>query len=175
MLDEAAPALELLANVLKAEYLYKKIRVQGGAYGGFAGYSKDSGLFSLLSYRDPQLLETFHVFEKAVEWIESDKFVDAMVDDSRIGTIGNYDYLVTAAQMVGVGRRRRWLGLDEPHRKSFRDGLFTTTADDIRRLAVPILRAGLAEAARGVCAPVEALEAANAKLESPLMLETIEG
>lgn len=176
MLDAAAPALELLANVLRSELLYKKLRVQGGAYGGFAGYAKDSGLFSLLSYRDPRLVETFAVYESVVDWLRSDAFTDEMVDASRIGTIGSYDALLTAAQQLGVGRRRHFLGLDDTQRKRFRDGLFTTTAEDIRQLAIPHLEAfARGTAPRGVCAPAEALEAANEKLTRKLVIEPLEG
>jgi len=154
ILDPAAPALALLAKVLKNEFLYKKLRVP------------------LISYRDPNLAETFDVYQRALDWVDSDAFTDELVDGSRVGAIGGFDHVLTAAQEIGLGRRRYLLGLTDEARKVFRDGLFTTTADDIRRLTRPTLEALVAsDAPRAVCGSQEALVAANEVLGSELDIE----
>jgi Zn-dependent M16 (insulinase) family peptidase len=39
-------------------FLWEKIRVQGGAYGGSCQFDRRSGGFTFISYRDPNLLAT---------------------------------------------------------------------------------------------------------------------
>ncbi|MEJ2200365.1 MAG: insulinase family protein, partial [Desulfuromonadaceae bacterium] len=67
-------ALMVLAKLLRANYLHREIREKGGAYGGLASYSNEGGTFSLLSYRDPQLVRTLKVYDQAVDWAVSGAF-----------------------------------------------------------------------------------------------------
>ena len=60
-------ALMVLSKLLRAEYLHREIREKGGAYGGLASFSAESGMLSLLSYRDPHLVRTLRVFDDAVQ------------------------------------------------------------------------------------------------------------
>ena len=55
-------ALFVLARLLSSGDLYRRIRVQGGAYGGFA-VMDDSGLLAFASYRDPNLLGTLQTYD----------------------------------------------------------------------------------------------------------------
>src|SRR5262249_35602793 len=48
----------VINNFLQTTWLWERIRVQGGAYGGFSVFDNQSGTFSYLSYRDPNLLST---------------------------------------------------------------------------------------------------------------------
>jgi len=43
---------------LGATWLWDRVRVSGGAYGGFCDFDPHSGMFSFLSYRDPNLPKT---------------------------------------------------------------------------------------------------------------------
>jgi Zn-dependent M16 (insulinase) family peptidase len=172
--DPAAPALELLSNVLSNELLYSKLRVQGGAYGGFSFYVGTSGILPFVSYRDPNLTETFDVYQSVVEFVESESFTDALVDSCRIGAIGSFDRILGPGQMLGTGRARHLLGLDDDARMAFREGLFSVDAAAIRTLALPHLRSKLADAPRGVLASREALDAANETLAEPLVVESVE-
>lgn len=172
--DPAAPALELLSNVLANELLYAKLRVQGGAYGGFSFYVGTSGIMPFVSYRDPNLTETLDVYASVVDFVRSDAFTDALVDSCRIGAIGRFDRILSPSQQLDTARRRHLLGLSDDARMAFREGLFTVTADDIRTLALPYLEANLPGAPRGVLASREALEAANEKLETALAIESVD-
>jgi Zn-dependent M16 (insulinase) family peptidase len=51
----------LLARNLYTGYLWDKVRVEGGAYGGIASYSFP--VFGCASYRDPNLTQTLKAFE----------------------------------------------------------------------------------------------------------------
>lgn len=43
---------------LGTTWLWDRVRVSGGAYGGFSDFDTHSGMFSYLSYRDPNLTKT---------------------------------------------------------------------------------------------------------------------
>jgi Zn-dependent M16 (insulinase) family peptidase len=49
-------SVNVIANYLRTTWLWDKVRVQGGAYGGMCRFGKQSGLMAFLSYRDPNLL-----------------------------------------------------------------------------------------------------------------------
>jgi Zn-dependent M16 (insulinase) family peptidase len=44
-----APALAVISKILRSMYLHREIREKGGAYGGFAIYSPEDGLFCFCS------------------------------------------------------------------------------------------------------------------------------
>lgn len=46
-----------METILRYEYLWKKVRVLGGAYGAFTQFLRD-GTAILCSYRDPNLAQT---------------------------------------------------------------------------------------------------------------------
>jgi Zn-dependent M16 (insulinase) family peptidase len=170
-LDPASPALELMTQVLSSDLLYAKLRVQGGAYGGFAIYQRDSGILALASYRDPNLTETFAVYDQVAAWLRSDQVDDAAIDATRIGAIGSFDRILSPAQQLGSGLVRRRMGLTDERRAAFRDGLFAVDAAQLRALALPHLEAALHGAPRAALASLEKLEAANTQLN--LALEII--
>ena len=55
-------ALDALANIVADAYLYPMLRDQYGAYGAWAGFMNDYGAY-VLSYRDPNVAETYAVYE----------------------------------------------------------------------------------------------------------------
>lgn len=169
-LDPAAPAIELMTQLLSNDLLYNKLRVQGGAYGGFAFYLRDSGLLPVVSYRDPNLAETFAVYESIADYLRSDALTDEAIDATRIGTIGSFDRILSPGQQLSAARGRRWLGLTHEHRVAFRNGLFEATAEDIRKLALPHLEKSLEGAPRAALASRQALEAANETMDRKLNL-----
>ena len=71
MAHEDAPALSIISKILRSNYLHREIREKGGAYGGFALYNPEDGLFCFASYRDPHIVSTMRVYEKAADFIRS--------------------------------------------------------------------------------------------------------
>merc|ERR1712151_488786 len=57
----------VVSRFLKTGYLWDRVRVMGGAYGGFCTFSPYSGFFSFLSYRDPNLSQTLDVYDAAAD------------------------------------------------------------------------------------------------------------
>ena len=63
-------SMDVLETILRYDYFWTKIRVQGGAYGAFTQISRVGTLF-FSSYRDPNLKETLDVFDKTADYLAS--------------------------------------------------------------------------------------------------------
>ena len=84
---------------LDTTFLWEKVRVQGGAYGGFSIYDLNSGIFVFLSYRDPNLEKTLDIFAKASDYLEALEIPEEELTRAIIGTIGGVDsYLLPDAK-----------------------------------------------------------------------------
>ena len=58
---------------LRTSYLWDKIRVQGGAYGGHCMFDRFSGGFTFVSYRDPNLLASLGVYDRTGDFLRNDE------------------------------------------------------------------------------------------------------
>jgi Zn-dependent M16 (insulinase) family peptidase len=171
--EDVAPALGMLAAILSSDYLYKRLRVEGGAYGAFAAYMGEAGLLGMMSYRDPQLEQTLAVFANVLDYIDQ-TLDDEAVAASRIGTIGRYDRVLAPAQQLEAHRSRRLYGITDQHRQAYREGLLAVDAATIRARAIPYLSASLSNAPRAALASRERLEQANTRITPPFILESID-
>jgi Zn-dependent M16 (insulinase) family peptidase len=75
---------------LNTTYMWDKVRVQGGAYGGSSGLDPFAGTFAFTSYRDPNLVETLDVYDGAAKFLEAGVGEQDLVR-SVIGVIGSVD------------------------------------------------------------------------------------
>ena len=62
-------AINVIRKYLGTTYIWEKIRVQGGAYGGFISYDLYSGTFNFISYRDPNLVDTLDNYDGTVTFL----------------------------------------------------------------------------------------------------------
>ena len=75
---------------LNTTYLWDKIRVQGGAYGGSSSFDPFSGGFAFTSYRDPNLLGTIENYDRAAGFLRQ-PVGEQDLTRSIIGVIGAID------------------------------------------------------------------------------------
>ena len=59
----------VINQLLGTSWLWDRVRVSGGAYGGFSSFDSHSGLFTFLSYRDPNLLKTADVYDGTADFL----------------------------------------------------------------------------------------------------------
>jgi Zn-dependent M16 (insulinase) family peptidase len=167
-------ALSLLAKLLRAGYLHREIREKGGAYGGMASYDAETGLFSCLSYRDPQLLRTLEVFTAAAEWGANGGFSAADLEEALLAVFADLDRPLAPG---GCGAREfaNWQqGLTLEIRQECRDRLLAVTRPDLMRVAGIYLLDGKTQSAISVIAGEETLLRANAEgKENPFVIARI--
>lgn len=125
----------VIRKYLGTTYIWEKIRVQGGAYGGFISFDLFSGSFNFLSYRDPNLLQTIKNFDGTAQYLRTIDMSSSELVKSIIGTIGDMDgYQFPDAK--GYTSMVRYLtGYNDEIRQQIRGQVLATTAEDFRALA----------------------------------------
>ena len=56
---------------LRTSWLWDKVRVQVGAYGGQCMFNRYSGDFTFVSYRDPNLLATLDIYDRTADFLRT--------------------------------------------------------------------------------------------------------
>lgn len=127
-------ALRVMETILRYEYLWKKIRVLGGAYGAFTQFLRD-GTAILCSYRDPNLSETIKAYEELPAYLENLTLSDREMTKYVIGTMAADEIQLTPF-MKGERAMVHYLsGNTRESRMKIRDEIINCQVDDIRRLA----------------------------------------
>lgn len=155
-------------------WLWDRVRVQGGAYGGMCLFDNLSGMLAYLSYRDPNLLATLQVYDDAPGYLRRVALSQGDVDKIIIGVVGQMDrYELPDAK--GFTSMARYLNGDSDEiRQRLRDEVLSTTVADVRAFADlldEVARQGLVVA----LGSEQAVAAANASLELPLPVTRVMG
>lgn len=87
-------SMRVLETILKYEYLWSRIRVQGGAYGAFATF-RLTGEVVFCSYRDPNLVNTIKVYDEMADYIASLELSERELRKYIIGTMSALDMPTT--------------------------------------------------------------------------------
>ena len=161
-----------ILQLLNTTWMWEKVRVQGGAYGGFAAFELYSGVFSYLSYRDPNLLATLDTYDKTVDFLRELKVPPEELTKAVIGAIGELDaYLLPDAKGFS-SLTRHLIGVDDGWRQQFRDELLATGPQDFAVLA-EALAAVRERGLTVVLGSERALQAANAEREGLLKITKV--
>ena len=127
-------AMQVLSTIMRYDYLWTKIRVQGGAYGAFSTFTPNGTVF-FGSYRDPNLQETLAVFDSIADYIREFTASEREMTKYIIGTMSGVDMPLTP-KMRGMKAAEGYLrGVDYELRKKRRGEILATTQQDIRNLA----------------------------------------
>ena len=130
-------SMDVLETILRYDYFWTKIRVQGGAYGAFTQISRVGTLF-FSSYRDPNLKETLDVFDKTSDYLASFYVSDREMVKFIIGTISTLDVPLTPQLKGSVAQDRFFRQLTDADRQKTRDEILATCQEDIRALAAVV-------------------------------------
>lgn len=127
-------SLQVLRTILGNDYLWTKVRLQGGAYGCMCGFGT-SGDVTFVSYRDPNLKKTLNVFKKAANYLENYKASDEEIERYIISTIGVFDSPLTPAMETARAYSFYKSGITNEDKQKERDEILSTTVDEIRSLS----------------------------------------
>ena len=138
----AVAAVQVLAAVLRNQYLHAEIREKGGAYGGGASYDAANGLFRLYSYRDPELRKTFAVFDGALDAVRSMKWSSNLIEEAVLGLMSSQDAPGSPAGEARGDFYQQLQGRSHAHRRAHRAALFSVTPESVIDAAEQILSGG---------------------------------
>ena len=172
--DADAPALAVISKLLRSMYLHREIREKGGAYGGFAIYSPEDGLFCFGSYRDPRIVETLKVYDAAADFIRSGRYTAEDVKEAILQVCSEIDKPDPPGPAARKAFYRKIVSLSDEIRSRFKTRLLALKRRDIRQTAEKYFDLRSARRAVAVISNEEKLKEANQQLASrPLKLNKI--
>lgn len=170
---EDAPALAVISKILRALYLHREIREKGGAYGGFALYDREDGLFCFGSYRDPHILSTLNVYDQAPRFLASGDFSDDDIKEAILQVCSEIDKPHPPGPASRKAFFRKILSLSDETRQSFKKMLLEINRKQIMQAAEKYFH-DTEKHAIAVISSEDRLKAANDKLAGkPLELHKI--
>lgn len=126
--------LQVLKTVISLDYLWNRIRVQGGAYGSFSSFARNGNVF-MSSYRDPNLKETLSAFDEAESYLRQFQADERQMTKYILGTISKLDAPLTPS-MKGERAAAYYLSrLTYDELQKERDEIIAATEKDIRNAA----------------------------------------
>lgn len=148
-----APALMVLAGVLRNNFLHRTIRETGGAYGGGASYDANSCAFRFFSYRDPRCEATFNDFLASIDGLleqTQNEKTDAWLEEAILGIMAGMDKPASPAGEAVKALFAELHGRGKDWQQAMRAKILAVNLDDLQRVAKtylkdkPVTRATLA-------------------------------
>jgi len=174
MEHEDAAALSIISKILRSMYLHREIREKGGAYGGFALYSPEDGLFCFASYRDPHIVSTLKAFEDAAAFLRSGSFGEEDVNEAILQVCSEIDKPDPPGPAARKAFYRSILFLTDDMRAQYKSRLLNLTRKQVIQAAERYFNGDEEKKAVAVISGEEQLKAANEKLAAnPLRLNRI--
>jgi hypothetical protein len=144
---------------LNTTYIWDKVRVQGGAYGGSASFDPFSGGFAYTSYRDPNLLETLAAYDNAAAYLKQGVGEQDLVR-SIIGAIGSIDTYRLPDAKGFISLMWELSGNTDENRQQRREEVLGARSEDFKRFG-EILDAVARSGEVAVLGSEAAIKAAN--------------
>jgi Zn-dependent M16 (insulinase) family peptidase len=174
MEHEDAAALSVISKILRSMYLHREIREKGGAYGGFALYSPEDGLFCFASYRDPHIVSTLKAFDNASAFMRSGSFGEEDVNEAILQVCSEIDKPDPPGPAARKAFYRSILSLTDDMRAQYKSRLLSLTRKQVIQAAERYFDGDEEKKAVAVISGEEKLKEANEALSAnPLKLNRI--
>lgn len=161
---ELSGSMAVITNYLASTWLWERVRVQGGAYGGFGLFDHRSGVFTFLSYRDPNLLKTLEIYDRTGQFLRQLDLSQEELTKAIIGAIGELDAYQLPDAKGFTSMVRYLVGDTDEKRQLYREQVLGTTQADFRALGDVLEKAAQVGRVVVIGSP-EAIQEANAAHE----------
>jgi Zn-dependent M16 (insulinase) family peptidase len=119
----------VITRYLQTAWLWEKIRVQGGAYGGMCAFDHRSGAFTFASYRDPNLAASLDIYKATGDFLKNLTLSEDELTRALIGAIGQLDAYQLPDAKGYSSCMRHLLGYTDAARQQLRDEVLATTPE----------------------------------------------
>jgi len=150
----------VIIRYLRNVWLWDKVRVQGGAYGAFGAFDRLSGVLTFVSYRDPNLLKTIHVFDESARFLKQIELSGDELTKAVIGTIGDIDQYHLPDAKGYLSLVRHLSGETDEDRQKMRGEVLDSTVADFRSFG-QVLEKAMPEGLVKVIGSEQAIDAAS--------------
>ena len=125
----------VVSRYLRTAYLWDRVRVRGGAYGAFTMLDDISGVFRMVSYRDPNLKRTLEAYDGAAKYLASLDLHGDELAKSIVGSTGDMDKYQLPDAKGFTSLARRLTNRTESSLQTMREQIMSTTSQDFRDFA----------------------------------------
>jgi Zn-dependent M16 (insulinase) family peptidase len=128
-------ALQVAMTAIQTDHLYKRIRVQGGAYGCFCRIHPGTGDVSFTSYRDPHLRETQDVYLETGSFLRTLAVDETELTKYVIGTFAPMEQPQSAYATASRSLRAYLSGRTVEQMQAEREAIRSVTLKQVRDCA----------------------------------------
>lgn len=128
---EYAGSQLVLKGLLSMDYLWNRVRVQGGAYGAFMSIGRGGDLY-FGSYRDPKLKKTFEAYQGVVDYINNLELSQRELEKYIIGTISSKDVPLSTSVKGEIADNFYFSGVTAADLQKERDEILETTVAQLK-------------------------------------------
>jgi Zn-dependent M16 (insulinase) family peptidase len=165
-------SINVILNYLRTTWLWERVRVQGGAYGGFCVFDRHSGVITFLSYRDPNLMNTLKTYDDTAAFLKNLDLSQEELTKSIIGVIGDLDAYQLPDAKGYTSLVRYLVGETDEERQLLREQVLDTRPEDFQAFA------GVIEQVRDAGRVVvlgwqDAIQQANQELDGKLDVKRV--
>jgi hypothetical protein len=128
-------SISVITNYVGMTWMWERVRVQGGAYGGFCLFDQRSGVWGFLSYRDPNLIGTLENYDGTSQFLRQLDLSEEELTKSIIGAIGRIDAYQLPDAKGYTSMVRYLLNESDEERQRFREEVLSTTVADFNAFA----------------------------------------
>ncbi|CAG7918562.1 unnamed protein product [Penicillium olsonii] len=130
--DPSSASLSVLSQLLTHNYLHPEIREKGGAYGAGASSGPLKGLFTFMSYRDPNPLNSMKVFSNSGIFARDRAWSEREIEEAKLGIFQGLDAPVSVDD---EGARYFMSGVTHEMDQRWREQVLDVTAKDVNAAA----------------------------------------
>lgn len=165
-------SISVITNFIRTSWLWDKIRMQGGAYGAYCNFGRQSGLLTFLSYRDPNLLNTLAVYDQTAQVLRNADLSPQELTRNIIGAISAMDAYQLPDAKGYTSMVRHLLGESDAERQQIRNEVLGATVADFHTFA-DVLDEVKTHGTVVVMGPQKTLEAVNQERNGWLKLTKV--
>jgi len=169
---EFSGAQIVILKHMNLDYLWNRVRVQGGAYGGALSFSQMSGVATFLSWRDPNLVGTLAAYDGTADYLRGLQLSADDLEKAIIGAIGQVDSYQLPDAKGFSAFVNHLVGYTDADRQRTRDQILGATLADFHALADVLERVAERGAVVALGSP-QALAQANQQLAVPLQVTPV--
>jgi hypothetical protein len=130
--DPSSAPLTVLSQLLTHNYLHPEIREKGGAYGAGASNGPLKGIFTFMSYRDPNPMNTLKVFQNSGVFARDRAWSEREIEEAKLGIFQGLDAPMSVDE---EGSRYFLSGVTHEMDQRWREQVLDVTAKEVNEVA----------------------------------------
>lgn len=130
--DPASAPLTVLSQLLTHNYLHPEIREKGGAYGAGASNGPIKGIFTFMSYRDPNPMNSLKTYQNSGIFARDRAWSEREIEEAKLGIFQGLD---APLSVDDEGTRYFMSGVTHEMDQRWREQVLDVTAKDVNQVA----------------------------------------